>query len=100
MPMDSRLILELTAWWVVVLSLITFALFGADKGRAKRSAGRRIPEATLLGCCLLGGWPGGLLGMVIFRHKSSKPSFLIGFWLVTLVAIFLIYRILRLTGKL
>lgn len=98
--MDSRLILELTAWWVAVFSLATFVLFGADKRRAKRAGARRIPEAMLLGCCLLGGWPGGLLGIIIFRHKSAKMSFLIGFWSVSLVEIFLLYWILRLAGKL
>lgn len=98
--MDSRLILELTAWWMAVFSLATFGLFGVDKWRAKRAGVRRISEATLLGCCFLGGWPGGLLGMLVFRHKSAKASFLIGFWSASLVGIFLLYRVLRLAGKL
>jgi uncharacterized membrane protein YsdA (DUF1294 family) len=38
---------------------------------------RRIPEWFLLGCALLGGWPGIFLGMLPpIRHKSSKKSFL------------------------
>jgi uncharacterized membrane protein YsdA (DUF1294 family) len=65
--------------WVGVLSIWTFLLFGFDKWRAARSGARRIPESSLLWASALGGWPGGLLGIVLFRHKSAKPSFLFKF---------------------
>jgi uncharacterized membrane protein YsdA (DUF1294 family) len=65
--------------WVGLASAWTFLLFGFDKWRAGRSGGRRISEASLLLASALGGWPGGLLGIVFFRHKSAKPSFLFKF---------------------
>ncbi|HSH93673.1 MAG TPA: DUF1294 domain-containing protein [Roseimicrobium sp.] len=60
--------------WLATWSIVTFLSFGFDKWRATRS-GRRIPELTLVMMGAIGGWPGGLLGMNLFRHKSSKGSF-------------------------
>ena len=73
-PIDQLLLA-----WVGVLSVWAFLLFGFDKWRAGRSGARRIPESSLLWASALGGWPGGLLGIVLFRHKSAKPSFLFKF---------------------
>ncbi len=60
--------------WLGVTSVLAFVLFGWDKLLAKTHR-RRIPEAALLGCALLGGAIGGLLGMEVFRHKTRKPLF-------------------------
>ena len=60
--------------WFATLNAVTFLLFGFDKWRA-RAAGWRIPEKNLLLLAALGGWPGGLLGMQLFRHKSAKWTF-------------------------
>ena len=64
--------------WLVLLSLLLLILMGADKGAAKRRS-RRVPESTLLALAVLGGSPGGILGMLLFRHKTRKPAFVIGF---------------------
>jgi len=50
-------------------------LFGFDKWRAGRTGARRVAESSLLLASALGGWPGGLFGIVLFRHKSAKLSF-------------------------
>jgi uncharacterized membrane protein YsdA (DUF1294 family) len=55
-------------------SAATFLVYGLDKGLATRGA-RRVPERTLHLLELLGGWPGALVGMRTFRHKSQKTSF-------------------------
>ena len=60
--------------WLAVLGAVTFLAFGYDKWRASRS-GRRVPESTLVLLGALGGWPGGLLGMIVFRHKTAKWTF-------------------------
>ena len=65
--------------WLGVMSVWAFLLFGFDKWRAGRSSGRRISEFSLCLVSALGGWPGGFLGIVLFRHKSAKPSFLFKF---------------------
>jgi uncharacterized membrane protein YsdA (DUF1294 family) len=60
--------------WLVALSVITFLLYGYDKGQAKLG-GLRVPEIVLHVLALLGGFPGGWLGRAVFRHKIRKPVF-------------------------
>ena len=55
-------------------SALAFVLFGWDKLMAKKHR-RRVPEAALLGCALMGGSAGAALGMAVFRHKTRKPLF-------------------------
>ena len=57
-----------------IMSLITFVLFGLDKKKARKKAWR-ISELALLTFSFLLGAPGGLLGMLVFRHKTKKPIF-------------------------
>ena len=64
-----------------VMSLVTFCCYGFDKHRA-RSGGWRIKESTLHGLELLGGWPGALLGQMVFRHRLRKLSFMLVFALI------------------
>lgn len=66
-----------------LMNLITFALFRADKKKAEKKA-FRIPESNLLGFSAAFGGLGGLLGMILFHHKTRKPKF---FVLVPLFAI-------------
>ena len=60
--------------WLGAASALAFLLFGWDKLMAKLHR-RRIPEAALLGCALMGGSAGAALGMALFRHKIRKPLF-------------------------
>jgi uncharacterized membrane protein YsdA (DUF1294 family) len=60
--------------WFGALNLAAFVTFAFDKWSAKRSA-RRVPELTLVLLGALGGWPGGLLAMNLFRHKTAKGTF-------------------------
>jgi len=34
-----------------------------------------VPESFLCLLGAVGGWPGGLLGMSLFRHKTAKWTF-------------------------
>ena len=74
LPADQQALLL----WTGALSAWAFVLFGFDKWRAGRG-GARIAEASLFWVSALGGWPGGLLGMIVFRHKSAKGSFQLKF---------------------
>lgn len=65
-------------------STITFSAFGIDKSRAVRRA-RRISERTLHTLELCFGWPGALVGMLVFRHKISKRGYLFVMALVIVV---------------
>ena len=68
----------LLAGWLGLTGLVAFLLFGYDKWQAGRQGGR-VAESTLCWVCAMGGWPGGLLGIVVFRHKSAKSSFQLKF---------------------
>ncbi len=67
----------------VLLSVVTFFLYGADKSAAKRGQWR-TPESTLLLAGLLGGWPGALVARHFFRHKTIKQPFRTWFWISVL----------------
>lgn len=76
-------------WWfgagaIVVISAITYGMYAHDKRRAV-SAGWRIPESTLHLAELLGGWPGALLAQRRLRHKCSKPSYQVVYWLIVIL---------------
>ncbi len=60
--------------WLGVASALALVLFGWDKLMAKLRR-RRIPEAALLGCALMGGSAGAALGMALFHHKTRKRPF-------------------------
>lgn len=70
----------------LVMSLLVFLLYAIDK-RAAGKGNRRIPERRLHGFELFCGWPGALVGQQLFRHKTRKLSFQIGFWLCVMLNI-------------
>ncbi len=65
---------------VVVVSLVTFGLYGWDKRQAKKD-GWRVPEFRLHVLAFLGGWPGAMFGQDFFRHKTQKLNFKLITWL-------------------
>ena len=83
------------AVWLIVINLVTFAVYGIDKRRARRGAWR-VPEKTLFLLPLLGGSIGALLGMRVFRHKTKHWYFVWGVPAILLaqiaLAAWLLYR--------
>jgi uncharacterized membrane protein YsdA (DUF1294 family) len=75
---------NLTIGYVILINIITFVLFGLDKSKAVRGSSR-ISEFTLLLFSLIGGAPGGALGMKLFRHKTKKVGFKVIMGLILLV---------------
>ncbi len=83
--------------WFGFTNAMAFLLYGYDKLRAS-SAGERVPERHLLAVAAMGGWPGALLGMMLFRHKTAKLSFQLKFAVVFVVWAAVTYAAWRLRG--
>ena len=75
--------------YLAVVNLAAFALMGVDKRRAERGAWR-IPERTLFLPAILGGSPGAILGMQMFRHKTRHRQFAVGIPLILLVQLVIV----------
>lgn len=75
----SRTLPLVVLGFYLVVSAITFLLYGLDKSSAR--LGRwRTRESTLHFFGLIGGWPGALVAQTVLRHKSRKQPFKTVFW--------------------
>lgn len=63
--------------YLCIINALSFLLMLIDKQKAKKNRWR-IPEQTLLGVCAIGGSAGGLLAMILLRHKTLHKRFSIG----------------------
>jgi uncharacterized membrane protein YsdA (DUF1294 family) len=68
----------------LVVSGFTFLAYRSDK-RSAEAGEWRFPESTLHLAELVGGWPGAFLAQRTFRHKISKTSYQVEFWLIVLL---------------
>ena len=62
--------------YVLLINLLLFLLMGMDKRAAKRKKWR-IPERRLLTLGIIGGGIGGIIGMLVFHHKTHRIYFTI-----------------------
>lgn len=69
------LLASVVLYWTAAFSLAALGAVALDKARARRG-GRRLRERTLLLLALVGGSPGLVIGLWVFRHKTQKPAFL------------------------
>ena len=65
--------LLIAAFYLIIINLIAFVLYGVDKKRSIRNE-HRIRESALLWIARLGGAIGSWLGLKLFRHKTSIQS--------------------------
>ncbi len=87
--------MKLFIYYLVVINLITFFLYGIDKWKAARHRWR-ISEAVLLLAALIGGSIGALAGMYGFHHKTLHRKFTVGVPLILIAQIILILCLLQL----
>ena len=80
--------------YLAAMNLLDFVLMGVDKSKSKRGAWR-IPEVRLLLVAVIGGSVGGILGMLLFRHKTRHAAFALGLPVILLVQLALAYLIFR-----
>lgn len=84
--MDNIFSLKNILIYLVVINLITFVTMYVDKKKAKWGKWR-IKESTLFTLVFLGGGIGGIAGMYLFRHKTKKTRFVIGFPLILITEV-------------
>ena len=77
-------------YYLLVINVVTFVLFGLDKYNA-RKGNRRIREVTLMAMAALGGSVGAWMGMHLWHHKTKHRKFRYGIPLILLLQIALIY---------
>jgi uncharacterized membrane protein YsdA (DUF1294 family) len=76
--------------WMVAINLTNFAMYRIDKSLSKVSR-MRMPELLFHILSTLGGFLGGWLGMLAFRHKTKHPEFRFVFVLGAAIHTMLIY---------
>ena len=87
---------KLILGYFLLITLVTFCVYGWDKHLAKsKRAVRRIPEKNLLLLAAVGGTFGAIAGMLFFRHKTLHKKFIYGIPLILLAQIGLLYLFLR-----
>jgi uncharacterized membrane protein YsdA (DUF1294 family)/cold shock CspA family protein len=77
----------LSPWWIIYFVSFTSLAAAVHLWMDKRfaiSERSRVPEASLHLFELMGGWPGSFLTQRLLRHKISKKSYQVVFWLIVL----------------
>jgi uncharacterized membrane protein YsdA (DUF1294 family) len=73
----------------LILNFLAFTVTCYDKRLAVVKK-RRISEKTLLTFVAIGGTVGTTIAMVVFRHKTSKKSFLLKYFGIIVIQILII----------
>ncbi len=80
-------IIKENAWiYFLAINLMAYSAFWFDKKLSQTSTAR-IPEASLLVLCLLGGTIGGYISSQRYRHKTKKGPFRAKFYIIVFVQI-------------
>lgn len=73
----------LAALYLLLINLLAFYAFRADKRAAERGL-YRTPERTLLLLAAIGGTSGAFAASQIFRHKTRKQPFRTVLWIIAI----------------
>lgn len=79
---------------LVVMNINSFAFMAADKKKAQKGV-RRTPEKTLFLMTGLFGGLGGVLGMIIMRHKTKHWYFAVFFPVMLILQCVILYFVFR-----
>ena len=83
--------------YLAVINIISFVAMRIDKKRAKKHK-YRISEGFLIALSIFGGAVGSLIGMVVYKHKTSKKKFYKGIpiiYLLNQIFILFIFNIIK-----
>jgi len=83
--------------YLLSVNILSFLFYGYDKSLSLKNTKNisRVSEKKLLFSTFIGGTIGSLFAMLLFRHKIKKSSFLIKFFLVTILQVILIFLYLK-----
>ena len=82
--------------YIGVLSVLSIVICTYDKLTSKTGkVSLRIPEASLLALSALGGSAAMLLWMLIIRHKTKHPKFMLGIPVILALQIVLVAALLH-----
>ena len=87
---QNSLFMSFLFWYFPLINLVAFSIIGVDKQLAINQK-RRISELNLLLTSVIGGTIGSGLAILVFRHKTSKESFLLRFYGIILIQILIIF---------
>ena len=76
--MNRQTVVVIALAVIAVMNVVSFALMGIDKRRARRGAWRISEKALFLTTACFGGL-GGVLGMKVFHHKTQHWYFRVFF---------------------
>ena len=76
--MNRQTVVVIALVVITVMNLVSFALMGIDKRRARRGAWRISERALFMTTACFGGL-GGVLGMKVFHHKTQHWYFRVFF---------------------
>lgn len=82
---------QLPLWFLlffIVCNVLSFIFYGMDKLAAVKNW-QRTRERHFYILALCGGWPGSVLGQLVFHHKTSKVSFRRWFYFMTSINLLL-----------
>ena len=74
------------SYYLAVINVITFIVYGIDKLKAKKGKWR-IPETTLLILSIVGGSIGAWCGIKVLHHKTMHKKFKYGIPLIIAIQI-------------
>lgn len=88
---ESATAFKVLLLYLVIINAVTYFLFAWDK-RLSRRGGTRIRERDFIILSILGGSPGGLLGMYLLHHKTRHFKFKYGLPVIFVIqAVLLLY---------
>lgn len=79
--------------YLIIINFAAVLITVSDKHRAKKHRWR-VPENTLLLLAVLGGSPAMLVTMLLIRHKTRHPKFMVGIPLILILQAAAVYFIM------
>lgn len=80
--------------YLLLVNVLGLVLMGFDKLSAKAGS-ERVPELWFFLISVAGGFMGVVLGIFVFHHKISKPSFQLKIGVAAILAIVILFFLTR-----